>query len=46
MCGGGFDDAHRDFFTVGKQFRVPGFLATSFERATALRFLRTQQART
>ena len=42
--GGGFDDAHRDFFTVGKQYRVPGFLATSFSKAAAVRFLRTQQA--
>ena len=42
--GGGFDDAHQGFFTVGKQYRVPGFLATSFERDTALRFLRTQEA--
>ena len=44
LRGGGFDNAHQGFFTVGKQFRVPGFLATSFQQATALRFLRTQQA--
>ena len=42
--GGGFDDAHRDFFAVGKQFRVPGFLATSFSRAKAEEFRRTQEA--
>ena len=29
---------------VGKQYRVPGFLATSFSKAAAVRFLRTQQA--
>ena len=28
--GGGFNDIHRGFFTVGKQFRQPCFLATSF----------------
>ena len=38
--GGGFDDAHRDFFTVGKQYRVPGFLATSFSKAKAEEFQR------
>eukprot|EP01045_Picozoa_sp_COSAG04_P008877 COSAG04_NODE_501_length_13363_cov_9.158137_5_plen_759_part_00 len=44
LRGGGFDDVHQGFFTVGKQFRVPGFLATSFERATALRFVRQGEA--
>ena len=42
--GGGFDDAHQGFFTVGKQFRVPGFLATSFSQGKAMEFLRTQEA--
>ena len=28
--GGGFDDSLKDFFCVGRQYRVPGFLATSF----------------
>ena len=42
--GGGFDDAHRDFFTVGKQYRVPGFLATSFSRPKAMEFVRRQEA--
>ena len=37
--GGGFDDSHRDFFTVGKRYRVPGFLATSFSEDTADEFL-------
>ena len=36
--GSGFDDAHRPFFTVGKQYRVPGFLATSFSEAVATEF--------
>jgi hypothetical protein len=36
--GGGFDSAHRDFFCVGKQYRVPGFLATSFSEAKAQEF--------
>ena len=40
--GGGFDDAHRGFFAVGKQFRVPGFLATSFSRAKAEEFIFNQ----
>jgi hypothetical protein len=31
--GGGFNMAHKDFFTVGKTYRVPGFLATSPRRA-------------
>ena len=37
--GTGFEDAHRDFFTPGKTYRVPGFLATSFSRAVAERFI-------
>ena len=28
--GGGFDNKYLGFFTKGKQYRVPGFLATSF----------------
>ena len=27
--GGGFDDAHQAFYTVGREYRVPAFLATS-----------------
>ena len=42
--GGGFDDTHIGFFTPGRQYRVPGFLATSFSRVTATRFLRTAEA--
>ena len=42
--GGGFDDQFRPFFTVGKQYRVPGFLATSFSQAKAMEFVRTQEA--
>ena len=40
--GGGFDDSFRGFFTVGKQYRVPGFLATSFSRSKAEEFLFNQ----
>ena len=36
--GGGFDDRHRGFFVAGRKYRVPGFLATSFDRRTAERF--------
>ena len=31
--GGKFSDALRPFFEVGKSYRVPGFLATSFSKA-------------
>ena len=37
--GTGFDDAHRGFFTAGKKYRVPMFLATSVKRAVARRFM-------
>ena len=30
--GGGLPDAHRGFFAAGVAYRVPGFLATSFDR--------------
>ena len=33
--GGGFNDTHKSFFQVGRKYRVPGFLATSFS-ATAM----------
>ena len=36
--GGGFDNANKAFFTEGKQFRVPGFLATSFSKSIATNF--------
>ena len=36
--GGSFDNAHKDFFTEGKKFRVPGFLATSFSQSVAKNF--------
>mmetsp|Transcript_15818 Transcript_15818/g.42711 ORF Transcript_15818/g.42711 Transcript_15818/m.42711 type:complete len:141 (-) Transcript_15818:923-1345(-) len=29
--GGALPDKHLSFFTVGKKYRVPGFLATSFK---------------
>ena len=28
--GGGFDNAHQAFFTKGRRFRQPAYLATSF----------------
>ena len=36
--GGGFCNSHREFFTVGKRYRVPGFLASSFSEAVATDF--------
>jgi hypothetical protein len=36
--GGGFDDAHRSFFTAKKQYRQPCYLATSFSRSKAEEF--------
>ena len=44
LRGTGFDDQHRDFFTKGKRYRVPGFVATSFSEAVATRFMRTAEA--
>ena len=44
LRGSSFDNQHQDFFTVGKSYRVPGFLATSFSEAVATRFLREAQA--
>ena len=37
--GGGFDDAHQAFFTVGREYRVPAFLATSLSQKVPLGFL-------
>ena len=37
--GGGFDDTHREFFSAGLQFRQPAYVATSFSRAVADRFI-------
>ncbi len=37
--GGGLPDVHRSFFTAGKKYRVPGFLATSFSREVAENFM-------
>ena len=36
--GGGFDSQYRGFFSVGKKYRVPGFLATSFDQSIAIKF--------
>jgi hypothetical protein len=37
--GGGFDDAHQHFFTGGRKYRVPGFLATSARQAVTNNFM-------
>jgi hypothetical protein len=37
--GTGFDDSLRDFFAEGKEYRVPGFLATSFSQLKAREFI-------
>ena len=38
--GGGFTAAARDFFRVGVKFRVPGFLATSYNKDVAENFIK------
>jgi hypothetical protein len=37
--GGGFDEQHRQFFEVGKTYRVPGFLASSLKKSVTQTFL-------
>ena len=37
--GGGFDNTHRGFFTAGRQFRQPSFLATSGKQSVAQSFI-------
>jgi hypothetical protein len=37
--GGGFSDQYRAFFTSGKKYRVPMFLASSFKKTKALHFI-------
>jgi hypothetical protein len=37
--GGGFDDEHQGFFTVGKKYRYPGFFATSENEGVADEFI-------
>jgi hypothetical protein len=37
--GGGLPDEFKSFFHVGKKYRVPGFLATSFKQDVAKRFM-------
>jgi hypothetical protein len=37
--GGGFDEQHRGFFTVGKKYRVPGFLSTSGQKSESKIFM-------
>jgi len=36
--GGALPDKHLSFFTVGKKYRVPGFLATSFKEKVSMEF--------
>jgi hypothetical protein len=40
--GGGLPRRHRPFFTIGKRYRVPMFLATSGDRPTADAFMQRQ----
>ena len=42
--GGGFNDKFQDFFTVGKYYRCPGFLATSTKEAISRHFMLRQQS--
>ena len=44
MCwrGGGFNNDVQDFFALEKYYRCPGFLATSFEKSVASKFLAMQ----
>ena len=42
--GSSFDNQYRDFFTVGKSYRVPGFLATSCSEDVATQFMRLAEA--
>jgi hypothetical protein len=39
--GGSLPDDRRSFFALGRKFRVPGFLATSFEREVRPRLSRS-----
>jgi hypothetical protein len=38
--GAGFCDTFRSFFVAGREYRQPAYLATSFSRDVAIRFLR------
>ena len=38
--GGALPDEHQAFFTAGKKYRVPGFLATSFNESSELSLVR------
>jgi len=40
--GGGLPAAHRGFFRAGRRFRCPCFVASSFRKATALKFMARQ----
>ena len=42
MRGGGLPPQHRAFFTPGKQYRAPMFVATTFERHVANDFMQRQ----
>ena len=43
--GGGFDDSCRGFFSIGRQYRQPCFLATSFSQGSAEYFRQMAQAK-
>jgi hypothetical protein len=43
--GGGLPDEHRGFYESGREFRVAGFLASSFSQATAEHFMCSARAR-
>lgn len=43
--GTGFRDRYRSFFVVGKKYRVPGFLATSFSERIARSFAFRQNSK-
>lgn len=43
--GGGLPDEHRSFFKLGREFRVAGFLASSFSQETAEHFMSSARAR-
>jgi hypothetical protein len=43
--GGGLPEEHRGFYESGREFRVPGFLASSFAKETAEHFMCSARAR-
>merc|ERR1712232_1418034 len=43
--GGGFRNIHKQFFSVGKEYRVPQFLATAVKKEEALEFIKRARNR-